>query len=57
MPEHHSCFDCDEEFTVRSVYESESEISFCPFCGSELELEEDDDFDGELDEYDDDTRN
>lgn len=51
MPEHHNCLDCDEEFTVSSIYESESEVSFCPFCGCELEYEEDDDFD-ELDDED-----
>lgn len=58
MPEQHSCFNCDEEFEVKSVYETESDVSFCPYCGSELEYEEDDDeIEGELDDYDDDYRN
>jgi len=50
MPEHHHCYDCEEEFSVSSVYETESDVSFCPFCGSELDLEEDED---DLDDLDD----
>lgn len=52
MPEHHSCFDCDQEFSVQSVYESESEVSFCPYCGCELEYEEDEDDLGAFDDDD-----
>jgi len=47
----HICYNCDEEFTVKSVYETESEVSFCPYCGSELDFEEDDE-DDELDDED-----
>lgn len=37
-----SCFECDSEFTVESVYDTEDQVSFCPYCGSEIEHEEED---------------
>lgn len=44
----HICFECDSEFVVHTPYNDDQPISFCPFCGSEVELDED-----ESDEYDD----
>lgn len=41
------CFECDTEFTV-STESDDVSVSFCPYCGSEIELEEDED------EYDED---
>jgi len=35
-----NCFECDSEFTVESTYETEDPVSFCPYCGSEIEHEE-----------------
>lgn len=40
------CFSCGEEFVVHTSYDS-AEVSFCPFCGSEIDAEED--FDDEDD--------
>lgn len=40
--EPHICFECDAEFIVHTPYDMEESISFCPFCGSEVELDEDD---------------
>lgn len=52
--EQHSliCFACDSEFTVHTPYEMEQSVSFCPFCGSEIEGEEDDLEEDSLDEDD-----
>jgi hypothetical protein len=36
------CYACDSEFLVHTPYEVEAPVSFCPFCGSEVEGEEDD---------------
>lgn len=47
----HICFECDSEFMVHTPYDIEEQISFCPFCGSELDLEEDD-YDEDEDEED-----
>jgi rRNA maturation endonuclease Nob1 len=44
----HICFECDSEFIVHTPYESDMQVSFCPFCGSEVELTEE-----ELDEEED----
>lgn len=54
--EEHFCYECDSEFTIKEVtkgIEAEQSISFCPFCGSEMDYEEDED---DLDEeyYEDD---
>jgi len=56
MSKEHFCYECDSEFTVEEVTKGldvEQSISFCPFCGSEMEFEEDED---DLDEeyYEDD---
>lgn len=47
------CFNCDAEFVVHTPYKMEDPVSYCPYCGSEVEgLDEDldDDF------FDDDVR-
>jgi rRNA maturation endonuclease Nob1 len=31
------CYACDAEFLVHTPYDHEDTISFCPFCGSEIE--------------------
>jgi hypothetical protein len=47
------CFNCEAEFVVHTLYEQEEQVNFCPFCGSEVEGEEDDiDDDDEADDYD-----
>jgi predicted RNA-binding Zn-ribbon protein involved in translation (DUF1610 family) len=35
------CYSCDEEFVVQSAYETEAIVSFCPFCGNNIETDED----------------
>lgn len=44
MFEHESepiiCYNCDEEFVVRTPYETDGDVCFCPFCGSEVDSEE-----------------
>jgi len=44
-----TCYNCEEEFNIEPIYETEALICFCPYCGSELgdDIEEDHD---ELDE-------
>ena len=39
----HICYECDSEFVVECVEENEMDVSFCPYCGSELDLDEDQD--------------
>lgn len=35
---HRICSECETEFKVKKVYsENKAIVSFCPFCGSELE--------------------
>lgn len=47
------CFNCEAEFVVHTPYEQEEQVNFCPFCGSEVEGEEDGiDDDDEADDYD-----
>jgi len=41
------CFNCDSEFEIKPLYDTESDVKFCPFCGSELEEEIDDEIDDE----------
>lgn len=44
MTKEHYCYECDSEFTVEEVTkgnELDQSISFCPFCGSEMDFEED----------------
>ena len=33
----HACFECDADFVVHTAYEMEESVSFCPFCGSEVD--------------------
>jgi rRNA maturation endonuclease Nob1 len=43
------CYACDTEFVVDTPYETDYSVSFCPFCGSEVEGEEEE-FDEEEDD-------
>lgn len=49
------CFECDAEFVVHTPYQRDSseQVCFCPFCGSEVEGEEDDLDEEDEDEFDD----
>ena len=40
-PQPHICFECDAEFVVHTPFDSEEQVSFCPFCGSEVDPTED----------------
>lgn len=31
------CYNCDEEFVIHTPYKTDAFVSFCPFCGSEVE--------------------
>lgn len=44
------CYNCEEEFVVHSPYETDADVCFCPFCGSEVETDEFDDEEEEDDE-------
>lgn len=46
-PTTHICYECDSEFMVHAPYDQENTVSFCPYCGSEIENEAD--FDEEVD--------
>jgi hypothetical protein len=48
----HVCYECDAEFVVEPIGETDDIISFCPFCGSELDLEEDLDEEDDEDSWD-----
>lgn len=48
-----TCYNCEEEFRIEPVYESEAEVCFCPYCGSELDLQDfEEEFEEDLDELD-----
>lgn len=52
-----ACYNCDEEFTVEPVFITSQEVSFCPYCGSEIEtssewVDEEINLDEELDDED-----
>lgn len=48
--EAHFCYECEAEFIIHTPYNTDQLISFCPFCGSEIEnLNEDFDEDEEDD--------
>lgn len=49
----HICFECDSEFIVHTPYQDDQMISFCPFCGSEMETDLDNDLDEDDDEDED----
>lgn len=42
-----NCYECDNEFNVESTFETDDQVSFCPYCGSEIEQDEDDEIDYE----------
>ena len=44
----HYCNECGSEFMIQAI-ETEEEITFCPYCGSEL-------FDSDEEEDDEDSR-
>ena len=48
----HVCYECDAEFVVEPIGQTDDIISFCPFCGSELDLEEDLDEEDDEDSWD-----
>ena len=50
MSETTTCYNCEEEFKVEPVFETEAEVCFCPYCGSELDIV---DIDEEFDELED----
>ncbi len=43
------CYACDSEFIVHTLYDTETPVSFCPYCGSEVEGE-DEEFEDEEDD-------
>jgi len=43
----HSCRMCEADFSVEG-YNIDEEISYCPFCGSVIDPELDEDFDEEF---------
>lgn len=54
-PQPHICFECDAEFVVHTPFDNEEPVSFCPFCGSEVDPTEDElmDDDEQSDLFDD----
>jgi hypothetical protein len=51
------CYSCDEEFVIQTPYETEASVAYCPFCGSDVETDDDTlnfDEDGDVDEEDED---
>lgn len=45
---HYSCYHCDATFKIKhSLDEKYYEVNFCPFCGSDIEEQEDE----EVDDY------
>lgn len=47
----HFCTNCDSEFNVIKIDDDEIEVQYCPFCGADMALEEDDIEDDEYDDY------
>lgn len=45
------CFNCDAEFIIHTPYDTEDEVSFCPYCGSEIEHEEPDSDEDDEDDF------
>jgi len=39
------CYECDAEFDVISLHETEDVVAFCPYCGSDVVIEFDEDGD------------
>jgi len=45
-----TCYNCDEEFIVENLQESNCPVIYCPYCGSDLEdLSEDEDIEEDED--------
>lgn len=35
------CYECESEFSIK-ILEADLEITYCPFCGEELDSDDDD---------------
>jgi hypothetical protein len=46
-----TCDDCYESFEI--LTESDSQICYCPFCGSEMDINDSEDDDNDDEEWDD----
>lgn len=42
----HLCYTCDAEFSINSITE-DGQPQYCPYCGSDLEVEDEEEFDEE----------
>ena len=49
----YTCFDCGNEFLVYELPLGINDPHYCPFCGTDLPLEEDEDDDDIEDDYND----
>jgi DNA-directed RNA polymerase subunit RPC12/RpoP len=48
MYKQYKCYSCDAEFKIKHSLDSDAyDVYYCPFCGGEIEDEEDE----ELDDY------
>jgi len=48
MYKHYTCDDCDADFKVKhELDESYYDVNFCPFCGAQIDGEEEDPEDNE----------
>lgn len=46
MQKQYQCGNCDAEFKIKHTLDDNYyEVNFCPFCGAEIEEEEDDETD------------
>jgi uncharacterized Zn finger protein (UPF0148 family) len=46
------CYNCDAEFIVHTPYKTEESVCFCPYCGSEVEGDDEEMEDDLFDELD-----
>jgi rRNA maturation endonuclease Nob1 len=37
MSNTHTCYECGAEFAVEPEFDIDDAVSFCPYCGNELE--------------------
>ena len=47
----HLCINCDAEFVVSRIDDELDGVSFCPFCGYDINSDSEDVFDDEEDNY------
>ena len=52
MQENIDCYECGAHFTIKYSFEQDR-VVYCPFCGTDLPLEEDEDDDDIEDDYND----